>query len=154
MAHKCDGCRYKGKHQEMGFVPFGVCLKETSLIRAERNYNAECCPYIVQAYAKGTAEELQKTFEDLTGNKSEDFQKAVEAIQRLAQSLVEVLKPIIDSTIETIKKMCDAVLHNYPNKRVLYLAMHHPKERVRKKNRNRIIKWIKLQYKREGKNER
>lgn len=151
MAHKCDGCKYKGEHQEMGFVPFGVCLKETNLIRAEQNYNAECCPYIVEAYAEGTAEELQKTFEDLTGKKSEDFQKAVEAIQRLAQSIAEELIPVLNSVIEAMKKIWDAVLHTYPNKRVVYLAMHHPKERVRKKNRNRIIKWINLQYKREGK---
>ncbi len=142
MTHKCDGCRYKGEHQEMGFVPFGVCLKETNLIRAEQNYNAECCPYIVDVYAEGTAEELQKTFDDLTGNKSEDFQKAVEAIQRLTQSIIEVLKPVLDSAMEAIKKILDAVLHVYPNKRVLHLAMHHPKERVRKKNMHRIMRWI------------
>ena len=27
-----------------------------------------------------------------------------------------------------------------PNKRLVYLALHHPKERVRKKNKNRIYK--------------
>lgn len=43
--HKCDGCRYKGEHHEMGFRPFGVCYKETNLIEAEKNYNAETCPY-------------------------------------------------------------------------------------------------------------
>ena len=43
--HKCDGCRYKGEHQEMGFKPFGVCYKETNLIEAEKNYKAETCPY-------------------------------------------------------------------------------------------------------------
>ena len=142
MAHKCDGCRYKGEHQEMGFVPFGVCLKETNLIRAEENYNAECCPYIVEVYAEGTAEELQKTFDDLTGNESEDFQKAVEAIQRLAQSITEVLTPVLDSAMKAIKKIMDAVLHVYPNKRVLHFAMHHPKERVRKKNIRRIMQWL------------
>lgn len=142
MVHKCDGCRYKGEHQEMGFVPFGVCLKETNLIRAEKNYNAECCPYIVEAYAEGTAEELQKTFEDLTGNESEDFQKAVEVIQRLTQSIIEVLTPVLDSVIEAIKKILDEILHVYPNKRVLHLAIHHPKERVRKKNMHRIMRWI------------
>ena len=45
MKHKCDGCRYKGEHQEMMFRPFGVCMRETNLIRAEKNYNAEVCPY-------------------------------------------------------------------------------------------------------------
>ena len=134
----------------MGFVPFGVCLKETNLLKAEQTYKAECCPYIANAYADGTAEELQKVFLDLTDTKSDDFQKAVEAIQHLAQSVSEVLMPILDSAIKIMKTIWDAVLHTYPNKRVVYLAMHHPKERVRKKNRNRIIKWINLQYKRKG----
>jgi len=45
MKHKCDGCKHKGEHQEMMFQPFGVCLKETNLIEAEKAYNAEICPY-------------------------------------------------------------------------------------------------------------
>lgn len=43
--HKCDGCRYKGTHQEMMFAPFGVCFKEHNLIEAEKAYRAEKCPY-------------------------------------------------------------------------------------------------------------
>ena len=43
--HKCNGCRYKDTHQEMMFKPFGVCLRETNLIQAEKNYNADICPY-------------------------------------------------------------------------------------------------------------
>ena len=143
MTHKCDGCRYKGEHQEMGFVPFGVCLKETNLIRAEQIYNAECCPYIVDAYANGTSEELQKVFENLTDKtETEDFQKAVEAIQRVTQEITEILKPILDTVMQTIKKMTDTILNRYPNKKVLYLALYHPKERVRKKNMRRIMQWI------------
>lgn len=45
MKHKCDGCEYKGEHQEMMFRPFGVCLREISLGGAVQNYNAEVCPY-------------------------------------------------------------------------------------------------------------
>ena len=45
MKHKCDGCRYKGEHQEMMFRPFGVCTRELNLIEAEKSYNAERCPY-------------------------------------------------------------------------------------------------------------
>ena len=142
MAHKCDGCRYKGEHQEMGFAPFGVCFKETNLVKAQQNYNAECCPYIVDAYAEGTAEELQKVFDDLTDKETEDIQKAVEALQRLVQALSEVLTPIMEKAWEAIKKVSDAILHCYPNKKVLHLAMHHPKERVRKKNISRIMRWI------------
>lgn len=43
--HKCNGCRYKSEHQEMGFRPFGVCTKETNLIEAEKAYKAEVCPF-------------------------------------------------------------------------------------------------------------
>ena len=45
MKHKCDGCRYKGGHREMMFKPFGVCLRETDIINAERTYKADKCPY-------------------------------------------------------------------------------------------------------------
>lgn len=45
MKHKCDGCKYKSTHQEMGFAPFGVCTKERNLAEAEKSYNAEICPY-------------------------------------------------------------------------------------------------------------
>lgn len=87
MANKCDGCKYKGEHQEMGFVPFGVCLKETNLIKAEQTYKAEHCPWIIDAYANGTSEELQKTFNDLRGEtQTEDFQQCVGAIQGSVQS--------------------------------------------------------------------
>ena len=43
--HKCDYCKHKGEHQEMGFKPMGVCTRETNLIKAAENYNAEVCPY-------------------------------------------------------------------------------------------------------------
>lgn len=47
MEHKCDGCKYKGEHQEMMFKPMGVCLKEHNLIEAVKAYNAEKCPFTV-----------------------------------------------------------------------------------------------------------
>ena len=47
MKHKCDGCKYKGEHQEMMFRPFGVCLRGTNLVEAERAYKAEKCPFNV-----------------------------------------------------------------------------------------------------------
>lgn len=45
MAHKCDGCRYKGEHREPKFQPFGVCNLEPNLWDAEVAYNAEECPH-------------------------------------------------------------------------------------------------------------
>ena len=43
--HKCDGCRYKGEHQEMKFRPMGVCYRGANLVEAVQNYEAEKCPY-------------------------------------------------------------------------------------------------------------
>lgn len=57
--HKCDGCRYKGEHVEMGFKPFGVCYKETNLIEAEKAYNAEICPY-----KKNESREIKTPYDD------------------------------------------------------------------------------------------
>ena len=46
MKHKCDGCQYKGQHEEMMFSPFGVCLKFHNLWEAEKAYKADKCPFI------------------------------------------------------------------------------------------------------------
>lgn len=61
--HKCDGCRYKGEHVEMGFKPFGVCYKETNLIKAEENYNAETCPYSQKIFITNAGLDIKKPYE-------------------------------------------------------------------------------------------
>lgn len=83
--------------------------------------------------------------------KAERLYNVLQEIARIYQNIVEALTPIIKNVISTANRIWEAIFHTYPNKRVVWLAMHHPKERVRKKNRNRIIKWINLLYKREGK---
>ena len=45
IAHKCDGCRYKGEHQEMMFRPMWVCNRGANLVEAVQNYEAEKCPF-------------------------------------------------------------------------------------------------------------
>jgi hypothetical protein len=45
MTHKCDGCRYKDEYRDGKFRPFGICRRGLNLIEAEKNYNAEKCPY-------------------------------------------------------------------------------------------------------------
>ena len=45
MGHKCDGCKYKGEHQEMMFRPMGVCNRGVNLFEAIKNFEAEKCPY-------------------------------------------------------------------------------------------------------------
>lgn len=43
--HKCDGCKYKGEHQEQGFKAVGTCTQEHSLLDAVKAYNATECPF-------------------------------------------------------------------------------------------------------------
>ena len=43
--HKCESCKYRGEHQEMGFAPEGVCLLENNLVNAVISYRAEVCPF-------------------------------------------------------------------------------------------------------------
>lgn len=61
----------------------------------------------------------------------EDFCKA---IIEAAKKVIELIRPLID----WVQKLVIHIL-NYPNKRMVYLALHAKKERVRQKNRNRII---------------
>lgn len=41
--HKCEGCPFRGEHQEPGFRPFGVCCLKMDLAEAAKAYEAEKC---------------------------------------------------------------------------------------------------------------
>ena len=45
LIHKCDGCPFRGEYQAQGFKPFGVCIREKDVIKAQKTYNAETCPF-------------------------------------------------------------------------------------------------------------
>lgn len=67
---------------------------------------------------------------------SADFEavaKGLQAVVAAFQRLMEALTPI--------RKELSEIIELYPNKRVVHLAKHARKERVRKKNINRILKW-------------
>jgi hypothetical protein len=74
------------------------------------------------------------------------FDQETKTIQSI---LVPFIEKICANFVTVVKTINEVVLKTYPNKRVVYLALHG-KRRVRKKNINRIKKWIE----REGKNER
>lgn len=80
MNHKCDGCKFKGEHQEMGFSPCGVCLKEPHLADAVASFNAKECPH----------NENKKM--------TEDEAEAMKAHIRLLESEIERLKKIINTS--------------------------------------------------------
>lgn len=49
---------------------------------------------------------------------------------------------VFSKAVSTVQAYTETLLSVYPNKRVLHLAKYHPKERVRKKNMRRVLKWI------------
>lgn len=78
-----------------------------------------------------------------------------EAVENLKNELIESFKPFADAFFESIKQISAMMpkllktynkglwIGSYSNKKVLNLALHHPKKRTRKKNINRIYKWLK-----------
>lgn len=71
-----------------------------------------------------------------------------EQIALLAKAItpvVEAIKgiiPVVKEMANAIGKLYESIMQEYPNKRVVHLALHGKKERTRKKNRNRICKWL------------
>lgn len=79
-------------------------------------------------------------------------EEAVAKLAELVRPVIEVIAETITPLIKTIAEMLPPILEKigdamaqiielYPNKRVVHLAKHAKKERVRKKNINRIIEW-------------
>lgn len=75
-------------------------------------------------------------------DKVEKINLVVEALQPIVSNIVEVLTPAIQEAITAINNMWRAVIECYPNRLVVYLALYHPKEKVRKKNTQKIMRWL------------
>lgn len=75
-------------------------------------------------------------------NKIEKRQRIVELIEPIVADIMTTLAPVIENAIQNFTHLWKCIMETYPNKRVVYLALHHPKEKVRKKNTNRIMRWI------------
>lgn len=72
----------------------------------------------------------------------QQLQQMIDALVPVVKCLIDAIVPLIEPCIDEINRTWDEVLKSYPDKRVVWLAFHHPKARVRKKNRNRIAKYI------------
>ena len=66
----------------------------------------------------------------------------IDALVPAIQELIYAIAPLFAEAVKNITGISEAAINSYPNKRVLHLAKHHPKERVRKKNMRRVLKWI------------
>ena len=91
-----------------------------------------------------------------------------EAIENLRDAFVQAFLPVLDMCIQFYRDLADAlapqiqqlikdfthlydqILRSYPDKRIVWLALHHKKERIRKKNRRRILKWVERNEKQDG----
>ena len=61
--------------------------------------------------------------------------------QMIQKEIIPTVEKICSNIMPVVKRVSEVILNTYPNKRVVYLVFHG-KRRVRKKNINRIIKWI------------
>ena len=72
----------------------------------------------------------------------QQLQQIIDAFVPVVQGIIDAIVPLIEPCIDEITRLWDETLKSYPDNRVVWLAFHHPKARVRKKNRNRIAKYI------------
>lgn len=96
-------------------------------------------------------EQQWKTYMDMNGQKyiasvdtstGGDFTAVCLAMVNAAKELVVFFCRVFSEVIKEISNFIDAVIFAYPNRRVAHLAKYGSSERVRKKNRKRILKWI------------
>ena len=72
----------------------------------------------------------------------QQLQQIIDDFVPVIQCIFDAIVPLIEPFIDEITRLWNEILKSYPDKRVVWLAFHHPKARVRKKNRNRIAKYI------------
>lgn len=68
--------------------------------------------------------------------------KAIEDLSKVATNVINGIIEIIRVVARVVAEIWRQVIANYSNKRVVALALNHKDHRIRKKNRNRIIKWL------------
>ena len=92
--------------------------------------------------------EYKERYERLTDEEKQQLTEAAKTVE----CIVENLFPTIQNIAKQMFKICERIISLYPNKRVVHLAKHSKKERVRKKNIHRIIKDVQRYIERERAN--
>lgn len=75
----------------------------------------------------------------------DDFKDIAEVFEDIWKACKAAVEDLAKLCAELLNSSCKGVregylIHLHPNKRLVHLALHHPKSRVRKKNRRRILK--------------
>jgi hypothetical protein len=74
--------------------------------------------------------------------KAEKINNVTNALMPALQSIIDALMPTIEEAARTVTELWRCIMESYPNKRVVHLALYHPKAKVRKKNVQRIMRWL------------
>lgn len=85
---------------------------------------------------------IEQAFQNLKDALIQAYKPVLDTCVQIVQNIMDALTPQVQQALKEIVRLCDLVLESYPDKRIVWLALHHKKERIRKKNRNRILKWI------------
>lgn len=61
----------------------------------------------------------------------------------VVKGAINALIPVVADCVRAFTDFAISLYKQYPNKRIVWLALYHPKAKVRKKNKSRIIKYFK-----------
>lgn len=153
MVHKCDGCPYKGEHQEMMFRPMGVCNKAGNLADAVAAYEADTCPYAgagaatpgyrrpipapapmsVDTYAEGLNEALSRL--------KETASQLVQAIGECVSAIIQALQPVVQELVDKISTVAKTEIEfrfalayaQIKHPKLAHIYTHTKKKRTKKK---------------------
>lgn len=113
--HKCDRCKYKGEHQEMGFRPVGVCLMEHNLVKAVLAYDAPKCPFLKEdIHISPKLGKLQSTISQLSkalcGKENSTLDEILQAANQVKSRLAQVERER-DAAFADINRCCGTCKH-------------------------------------------
>lgn len=72
----------------------------------------------------------------------QQVQQIIDALVPVVQGIIDALVPLLKPCIDGLTRLWDEILKSYPDRRVVWLAFHHKRAKVRKKNRKRIARYF------------
>lgn len=87
-------------------------------------------------------EAAEKIVVSIDRSNGEDKTACIVAALDAVGNMAILAAKVFSEAVSTVQAYTETLLSVYPNKRVLHLAKYHPKERVRKKNMRRVLKWV------------
>lgn len=95
-----------------------------------------------QAPADEALKASEKIVVSIDQSNGEDKTACIVAAFTTVGEMCILAAKVFSEAVSAVQAYTETLLSVYPNKRVLHLAKYHPKERVRKKNMRRVLKWV------------